>query len=165
MRRGLTALLLLAATLAPAQTVTRPAYSSARLSGLAVAIGTAEGFGVRGALPTRYHNPGDLKGKPDLFGAVRIGKGGHLVFKNDAAGKAALQHQLELVLDGRSRHYTLDMTLEQMARRYAKNWRNWSRYVARLLGVRPTVTLRGYLCEGDVDVAPALQFTEVARVY
>ena len=158
--RGLTALLLLAATLAPAQTVTRPAYSSARLNSLTVAIGTAEGFGLKGALPTRYHNPGDLKGRPDMFGAVRAGKGGHLVFKNDAAGKAALQLQLGLVLTGRSKHYTLDMTLEQMARRYAKNWRNWSRYVARMLGVSPKVTLRDYLCEGDVDVPPEVSFAE-----
>jgi hypothetical protein len=160
MKKICLALTLVAASLLHAQTVVRPAYNSGRLARLATAIGTAEGYGIKGALPTRYKNPGDLKGRPDMFGALRAGKGGHLVFKNDAAGKAALQQQLGLVLTGRSRHYTLDMTLEQMARRYAKNRRNWSRYVARLLGVSPKVTLRDYLCEGDVDVPPEVSFAE-----
>ena len=162
MKRTLTMLVLLASTMLAAQevTVATPAYSSARLARLTAAIGAAEGFGIRGTLPSRYHNPGDLKGRPETFGAARVGKGGHLIFRTDAEGQAALRQQLELVLAGRSKYYTLDMTIDRMARRYAANWQNWARYVSKELGVPIGTTLRSYLCTVDTDRPPVLRFTE-----
>ena len=108
------------------------------------AIAAAEGFGVPNAIPTRYHNPGDIKFVAGYKypGQIGIGKGGHVIFRNDAAGWAALNHQVHKILDGTSRHYNLDMTLRQIGKKYAENWRVWSNYVARELHCPPTTTLR-----------------------
>jgi hypothetical protein len=124
-----------------------------KVNNLATAISHAEGFGKRGTIPTRYHNPGDLKAfpnSPPLAGQVRIGKGGHIVFKNDEAGKAALRDSILKMMDGRSAHFHPGMTLNQVARRYAEDWRPWVRIVSRELGVPPTTTLRAYFHSGPM---------------
>ena len=118
-----------------------------KVDDLATAISHAEGFGVRRALPSRYHNPGDLKAlsaSTPLAGQVRVGKAGHIVFKDDEAGKAALRDYIAKMMDGRSSHFHPDMTLNQVARRYAENWRPWVKIVSRELGVPPSTTLRAY---------------------
>ena len=125
----------------------------AKVNDLATAISHAEGFGIRGTIPSRYHNPGDLRTRPEsppLAGQVRIGKAGHIVFKDDEAGKAALRECILQMMDGRSRHFHSDMTLNQVARVYAENWRPWVKAVSRELGVPPTTTLRAYFHTGAV---------------
>ncbi len=125
----------------------------AKVNDLATAISHAEGFGRRGTIPSRYHNPGDLRTRPDsppLAGQVRIGKAGHIVFKDDEAGKAALRQCILQMIDGRSRHFHSDMTLNQVARVYAENWRPWVSAVSKELGVPPTTTLRAYFHTGAV---------------
>ena len=49
-----------------------------------------------------------------------------------------------MILEGRSRNFNKDMTINQMAMRYAKNWRHWANYVAKELRVPPTTTLADY---------------------
>ena len=125
----------------------------AKVNDLATAISHAEGFGIRGTIPSRYHNPGDLRTRPEsppLAGQVRIGKAGHIVFKDDEAGKAALRECILQMMDGRSRHFHPNMTLNQVARVYAENWRPWVKAVSRELGVPPTTTLRAYFDSGAV---------------
>ena len=125
----------------------------AKVNDLATAISHAEGFGRRGTIPSRYHNPGDLKASPDsrpLAGQVRIGKAGHIVFKDDEAGKAALRDHILQMMDGRSGYFRANMTLNQVARRYAQNWRPWVRIVSKELGVPPTTTLRAYFHDSAV---------------
>ena len=124
-----------------------------KVDDLATAISHAEGFGKRGTIPSRYHNPGDLKARPDsapLAGQVRIGKAGHIVFKDDEAGKAALRDYILKMVDGRSAHYRPNMTLNQVARRYAENWRPWVKAVCTELGVPPTTTLQAYFLNSAV---------------
>ena len=119
-----------------------PTYSTARVQQLAAAIGHAEGFGVRHAKPTRFHNPGDLK---------TLGK--YRVFRTDAEGWAALQAQIVRILLGQSRAYTLETTINRMGQRYAHG-PLWAKNVAKVLGVPGTTTLREFLCNGDLDVPP-----------
>jgi hypothetical protein len=119
-----------------------------KVSQMATAVAHAEGFGVRQAIPTRYHNPGDIKTIPSaakLPGQKSIGKGGHVVFKNDAAGWAALTDQINKMVDGRSHHFNPDMTIAQVARKYAGNWRPWVKIVTRELDITPTTRLRELL--------------------
>jgi hypothetical protein len=126
-----------------------------KVDDLATAISHAEGFGKRRTIPSRYHNPGDLKALPDSTpwsGQVRIGKASHIVFRDDEAGKAALREYISKMMDGRSRHFHADMTLNQVARRYAENWRPWVRIVSKELGVPPTTTLRTYFHTDEVPV-------------
>jgi len=111
------------------------------------AVAQAEGFNHKGTIPARYHNPGDLKSRPNypkLPGQISIGKGGHIVFKNDAAGWAALRNQITKVLDGRSKHFNSNMSIAQVGKVYAGNWRPWVKIVSKRLGVPPTITLAEY---------------------
>jgi len=129
-----------------------------KVNALVTAISRAEGFGKRNTIPSRYHNPGDLKAfrkSTPLEGQVRIGKAGHIVFKDDEAGKAALRDYIFRMMDGRSAHFNANLTLNQVARRYAQNWRSWVRVVSGELGVPPTTTLRAYF---QADAVPALSF-------
>jgi hypothetical protein len=124
-----------------------------KLDKLAVAISHAEGFGVRHVIPTRYHNPGDLKsrrGLTKLPGQKSLGKGDHIIFANDAAGWAALKDYLSKMVDGRSRRYRPSMTLTQVAKTYAGRWRPWAASVSKELGVSPTATI-AELLSPDVD--------------
>ena len=141
----LVALLALTAS-ARAQTV-----DEERIDSFAAAVARAEGFGVRRAVPTRYHNPGDIKsrpGVPTLPGQRAIGKGGHIVFRSDAYGWGALHELIHKMLDGRSRHFSPDMTVEEVARRYAQNWRPWARIVCAQLGAPPSARLGDVLAAG-----------------
>jgi hypothetical protein len=117
---------------------------------LAEAIAWAEGYGVRNSLPTRYHNPGDLKAPRGtrLPGQVGIGKGQDAIFKNDAAGWVALHRQINLILAGKSKHFRLDMTLAQVGKQYAQNSGAWAQRVSKYLGVSPRTTLYNYLTFG-----------------
>jgi len=111
-----------------------------------VAIARTEGFYAHKSKPARLHNPGDLKAN-----------GQYIRYRNDADGFAALREQLIKILNGQSRAYRLDMSLRQMARLYATS-PLWPKNVAKILGVPENVSLRTYLCGGDVDMPPALQF-------
>ena len=135
--------LLLLPSVLQAQTVDRQ-----KLDSLATAVAHAEGFGARHAIPTRYHNPGDLKSAviyKKLPGQKSLGKANHIVFENDAAGWAALRDYLSKMVDGRSRRFNADMTLAQASRIYAGNWRPWLKLVAAELNVSTSIRLRELL--------------------
>src|ERR1017187_634649 len=97
-----------------------------RVQTLAQAIAKAEGFGKKGALPTRLKNPGDLKVVKNYKypGQAGIGKGGHVKFRSEAEGWEALRHQIEKIVAGDSR-YTVNMTLREISKGYAGNHRVW----------------------------------------
>ena len=133
-----------------------------KVSDFATAVAHAEGFGVRQAIPTRYHNPGDIKtiqSAAKLPGQKAIGKGGHVVFKNDAAGWAALTDQITKMVDGRSHHFNADMTVTQVARKYAGNWRPWVKIVTRELDITPTTRLRDLLFAHEQEPPVIAVFT------
>jgi hypothetical protein len=119
-----------------------------KLDTLCRAIAHAEGFGVPRAIPTRYHNAGDLKsrpGLPPLPGQVRIGKAGHIVFVSDAAGWEALRVYVQKIVNGGSRHYVAHTTLAQLSRVYAQRWQPWLRIATKELGVPASTRLEEYL--------------------
>jgi hypothetical protein len=128
---------------------------------LATAIAKAEGFYTRGTIPNRCANPGDLKVITGWKypGQSGVCKGGHVHFRNDAAGWAALNHQLTKTTEGTSR-YNVNMTLKQMAKLYAGNSRIWCSAVARNLGVTPDT----YLFE-ILDVPPVLDRKSLTGPY
>jgi hypothetical protein len=130
---------------------------------VAKAIAKAEGYGIPGALPTRYHNPGDLKAVRWHFfpGQIGIGKGGHAIFKNDTAGLAALVGQINRIVEGRSKYYRPGVTIQQMAHKYAGDWKHWSRNVARSLGVSEDTSLYEYLELPKVICDACLRFSEM----
>lgn len=126
------------------QQVVVPGYSTQRVDMLVHAIAKAEGFGVHGAIPTRKHNPGDLRWH-----------GKYRVFKSDAEGWAALRAQVVRVIEGRSRVYRLSDTLSQVGRKYAGS-RVWAVNVSRSLHITGDTTLEAWVCEGDLDIAPRI---------
>jgi hypothetical protein len=69
-----------------------------------------------------------------------------------------------MMMDGRSRYYRADMTFNQVARRYAENWRPWVRIVSMELSVRPTTTLRAYFHNDDVLLPLTVSFRPLPAV-
>lgn len=114
-----------------------------KLDAFAHAIARAEGFGVKGTIPTRYHNPGDIRARRGVHysGQVGLNKHGYVIFRNDAMGFAALKSLLIKMATGESKFYGQDMTIARVAKIYATSWRTWSKNVAHNLGVPATITL------------------------
>lgn len=120
---------------------------SPQVATFAIAIAIAEGYALKGSIPARCHNPGDLKGEA-FPGEVGLCKGGHARFKNDAAGWAALYHQVDK-MTGSSTVYTSGMTFRDVARRYAKNYRPWLKIVTRVLDVDDDDSVVAFLTDRD----------------
>jgi len=109
---------------------------------MAKAIAIAEGFYDGDTVPRRANNPGALATSSLTDRAVPAA-GGHRIkwFPTVADGWAALRAQLQRIVDGRSAHYTLSMTLEQMGLTWSNGDRNWATNVAGVLNVSTAATL------------------------
>ncbi len=119
-----------------------------KLHQLAVAISKAEGFGMKGAVPTRYHNPGDIRTfRPGVHypGQMGINRQCYVIFRNDRAGFAALESNLLKIVTGESAYYKPDMTINKMARLYATKWPIWAKNVAKNLDVPANTKLADFL--------------------
>jgi hypothetical protein len=126
-----------------------PEQPLTKVERLAHAIAKAEGFYVKGSIPNRYHNVGDIKAVKGFKyeGQIRIGKGRHVIFATDEDGWRALYRQLTLIAQGYSKHYSMDMTLQQLAKKYAGNWRVFAKNLSHSLGVPQSTTLKEFLDE------------------
>ena len=113
-----------------------------RIDDLAKAIAKAEGCYIKGTIPNRYHNCGDLKLVKGWRypGQVGVGKGGHVIFKNDKYGWEALRHQIEKIIAGDSKFYNVNLTIKQLGKKYATS-SLWAKNVAHNLGATPTTEL------------------------
>lgn len=88
---------------------------SAGARALAVAAAFAEGFGKDGTIPTRAHNPGDLK-LGDL-GHGTLGEG-ITIFRDDQEGWEYAYGQWTRIEIGSSLYYKREMTLAQVGAIY-----------------------------------------------
>jgi len=84
---------------------------------LASAIALSEGYWVRGSLPQRLNNPGAL---------IYVGQdnsikdsSGFAHFTTPEAGWNALKWQLNFILDGKSKYYSPEMTIQQFVDKWA----------------------------------------------
>lgn len=152
-------------SIASAQTVDKQ-----KVSEFATAVARAEGFGVKHAIPTRYHNPGNIRSTRTghhYAGQIGLNRCGYVIFKSDAYGWQALQDQLVLMASGQSAHYDPDMTIIKVAKVYATGWRTWSKNVAKTLGVEPNTKLRDFFTTAPPveptvmtdNMVPVLDFT------
>jgi hypothetical protein len=122
------------------------------------AIESAEGFfqkrtGAGQDLPQRCNNPGDLTDDGDVgLGTARsagIGAADITIYRTLADGQAALEKKIRRALNGESRVYTLDMSIEQFGDKYARD-SHWGINVAEELGVSPLTTLSD-LVQADIN--------------
>src|SRR5260370_1046764 len=127
-----------------------------KVSQLATAIARSEGFYVKGSVPNRYHNPGDITtSKSHVYpGQVGVSKRGYAIFKNDAWGWAALEKQIQRVIDGTSTKYTQEMTFARIARIYAQDPR-WGKRVCRILKIDTQMTFAEYF-----NLPPRVKYVE-----
>lgn len=116
---------------------------SEKVKSIAVAISRAEGFGVVGALPTRTHNPGDLK-LGDLGNGLVNGK---TVFASDVDGWNALYKQIQLMVSGGSSYYSPTDSWRVIAQTWVgtSDYINWLNTVTGELGVDPDSSLQEYM--------------------
>jgi len=133
---------------APAQSVDH------KVKELAHAIAMAEGYFIRGTIPNRYHNPGDItsSSRHAYPGQVGLSKRGYVIFKNSDYGWQALYDQIQRVIDGTSTRYTQSMTFRQIAKVYAED-RQWAKKVCSILGITPQTTFEEYF-----ELAPRFTF-------
>lgn len=111
------------------------------MSRLAELISKMEGFGIPGSLPTRNHNPGDLRhsphsdhpGDPNAIGVI----------DNDADGWADLDRQLQLFA---ARGLSLDKAIYIFAPPNENNTEDYLKFVCQELG-----------CTADTPVSEALK--------
>jgi hypothetical protein len=97
----------------------------------AQAIARAEGFYVRDSIPSRAHNPGDLKvsNKPTLPGTSIT------QFASDDEGWQALYKQLWLIVTSKSSVYDLGMSIDDMAHEWTATEQSaWASNVALYSG-------------------------------
>jgi hypothetical protein len=101
---------------------------------LAQGIAVAEGFGIIGSIPERSNNPGDLKLGSDYIS----------VFSSAAEGWSRLYHQINIIVEGKSKVYNLSMTLLDMAQKWTATEKDaWAINVQNYLNNNglPNVTL------------------------
>lgn len=105
----------------------------------AEAIAIAEGYYDGDTVPRRANNPGALKLGEPAIGAA----GGNRItaFTTAAEGWDRLYRQLRLIVEGRSAHYTLSSTIEQMGLTWSGGDRNWAVNVAAVLNVPTSAQL------------------------
>lgn len=111
------------------------------MSLLAHAIAKEEGFGIPNSLPTRNHNPGDLRHSPHSF---------HLPGKPDAIGKiptdeegwADLERQLRLYAE---RGLTLGQAIYEFAPPTENHTIGYVAYVCKVLGCASTISMEDAL--------------------
>jgi len=111
---------------------------SAAIDLFAEGIALAEGFFVAGSRADRNHNPGNLT--RDITNTAIGTDGMFMVYANDNDGWAALRKQVELILTNASGIYNSQMTLRQIAQKYAStstpdDQLNWAVNVASKLGI------------------------------
>jgi hypothetical protein len=63
-----------------------------------------------------------------------------VIFRTDADGWTALEHEIDRVVAGESRFYTVNSTLKEFGRKYATS-PIWVRNVAKMLGVEVSTPL------------------------
>ena len=111
---------------------------------LAKAIAEMEGFGIPGALPTRNHNPGDLR--RSKFQSFT--KDGFAYFQDDETGWTALIYDLCIKITGKS---TTGLTPESTLRDLIYKWTATDQYVylthvALKLGVSFDYKIKNFVC-------------------
>lgn len=115
-----------------------PLFAQTPIQKFAHAIAKAEGFGVKGAKPTRNRNPGDIRASAGVKYPGQIGRDrfGYVIFRTERDGWRALEAQIEKLVAGESRYYSVNMELREYAKKYATS-PTWVKNVAHNLGVTP----------------------------
>lgn len=116
---------------------------SDKVKQIAQAIAHAEGFGVANAIPTRAHNPGDLKMGDIGNGAIN----GKTVFASDVDGWNALYKQIQLMISGNSDYYQPSDSWRRIAQTWVgtSDYVNWLNTVTSEIGVDPDSSLQEYM--------------------
>lgn len=119
-----------------------------KIQRFAGAVAFAEGFWDRennvivADRAARNNNPGDFLGTGD----TGLSDGAYAVFSTLDMGWQKLYGQLQLIVDGKSHNYTLDMTISDMAYVYTATQQDaWAENVASYLNVTRDTPLRGLL--------------------
>ena len=132
------------------------AQPSPQVYAFAHAIARAEGFYIKGSIPNRCHNAGDLKGTK-FPGEVGLCKGGHARFANAEYGWQALYAQVEKMTDGTGRVYHPSMTFREVAQKYAGNSKPWVRIITTMLEVTPDESICFYFDRDRTNLVTELE--------
>jgi hypothetical protein len=111
---------------------------------LSRAIAKAEGFYEPNSIPAKIHNPGDVTDGGEGACGVFHSAGPHgaplTIFATDEDGWRALYKKVRRMLDGASRTYSLELTIMEVAIKWAGS-AAWAENVAREMGVDTRTTM------------------------
>ena len=123
------------------------------------AIAKAEGFYVADSVPARANNPGDLTDDGDVgLGFIQTSGpyGAKItIYASEADGWAALYRKVQRMFAGASKVYTLDLTIMEVAIKYAGS-AEWAQNVAQQMGVDTRTTL-AQLASADIQSQDGIQ--------
>ena len=123
-----------------------PAFGSMNklIPSFAQAISRAEGLYVKGSVPARINNPGDLKLGDIGFGIL---PSGITIYPTFEQGCRALYRQLDLILTNTSHEYNTSMNFSQIAKIWTGNNNpiNWASIMAKSLNVFPDTTIQSWM--------------------
>jgi hypothetical protein len=127
-----------------------------KVTQMATAIARTEGWMVPGSIPNRYHNPGDIRSsiRNAYPGQIGLARHGYVIFKSNAWGWAALEKQIQMIIDGESKHFDQSMTFAQIAKVYAAS-PQWPKTFCKILQISPQLTFQEYF-----GLAPRVIMTE-----
>jgi len=109
---------------------------------IASAIATEEGYWTLNSLPSRNHNPGDLRAAPYLPASEAPIVKGFVQFKTPASGIAGLYHQIALDV---ARGITLRKLIAKWAPPTENNTSAYLEHTVRRTGLNPDIPIQDYL--------------------
>lgn len=102
------------------------------------AVAFAEGYNVAGSNPFLLNNPGDISDGANTFGYETHSGSNVTHFPDPETGWAWLYDKWSNIVGGASAVYSVEMSWDQLAQKWAGNWQAWSTNVTRYLGVNRT---------------------------
>ena len=109
------------------------------------AIAFAEGAHRAGQNPDVLNNPGDLSDGAETFGFQEHSGSRVTTFPDKATGWGWLRDKVNNIVTGQSKTYSVSDTWQQVAQKWAGDWRNWLKNVTRELDVSPQSTPADYV--------------------
>ena len=108
-----------------------------RIWQIAQAIAIPEGYNLPTSNPFRLNNPGDLSDGFDEFGGEPHSGSNVTHFPDAQTGWQWLYDKLNRIAQGQSAIYSVSMTWNDLAKKWAGNWVVWVSNVTKELGVTP----------------------------
>lgn len=117
---------------------------------------------AEGAKP-ELNNPGDLKLPGTETVPAEPGEPGISKLSSPEEGRAALINQIRKIVEGESKYYSPEETIEEVGDTWANHDPNWAKNVAREFNLPVTAKFRDLAAKMELDEAPKAKWADYAK--